>query len=87
MDGTSDAEDICPGGNDSIDLDLDSIPDYCDESVESYNDENNASITNDDSEKETVESGTDYSTTDYLYIAFFVFIIAGSIIFLYNKRK
>ena len=87
MDGTSDAEDICPGGNDSIDLDLDSIPDYCDESVESYNDENNASITNDDSEKETVESGTDYSTTDYLYIAFFVFIIAGSIIFLYSKRK
>ena len=87
MDGTSDAEDICPGGNDSTDLDFDSIPDYCDESVESYNDENNASITNDDSEKETVESGTDYSTTDYLYIAFFVFIIAGSIIFLYSKRK
>jgi hypothetical protein len=87
MDGTSDAEDICPGGNDSIDLDLDSIPDYCDESVESYNDENNASITNDDSEREPVESGTDYSTTDYLYIASIVFIIAGSIIFLYNKRK
>ena len=87
MDGTSDAEDICPGGNDSIDLDLNLIPDYCDESDESYNDENNASVTNDDSERETVESGTDYSTTDYLYIASIVFIIAGSIIFLYNKRK
>ena len=87
MDGINDAEDICPGGNDSIDLDLDTIPDYCDESVEINNDENNASVTNDDSEKETVESGTDYSTTDYLYIASIVFIIAGSIIFLYNKRK
>lgn len=87
MDGTSDAEDICPGGNDSIDLDLNLIPDYCDESDESNNDENNASVTNDDSERETVESGTDYSTTDYLYIASIVFIIAGSIIFLYNKRK
>ena len=87
MDGTSDAEDICPGGNDSIDLDLNLIPDYCDESDESYSDENNASVTNDDSERETVESGTDYSTTDYLYIASIVFIIAGSIIFLYNKRK
>ncbi len=82
MDGTSDAEDICPGGNDSIDLDLNLIPDYCDESDESNNDENNASVTNDDSERETVESGT-----DYLYIASIVFIIAGSIIFLYNKRK
>ena len=87
MDGTSDAEDICPGGNDSIDLDLNLIPDYCDESDESYNDENNASVTNDDSERATVESGTDYSTTDYLYIASIVFVIAGSIIFLYNKRK
>lgn len=87
MDGTSDAEDICPGGNDSIDLDLNLIPDYCDESDESYNDENNASVTNDYSERETVESGTDYSTTDYLYIASIVFVIAGSIIFLYNKRK
>ena len=37
-DGIGDNSDICPGGNDLIDVDSDNIPDYCDLLVDSDGD-------------------------------------------------
>ena len=90
LDGVNDAEDLCPGGNDSIDSDLDTIPDYCDDSVYISNDKNEIDTTDNESDinsGETSKSKSNLSTGDYLYIIAVALIISISLIYLYSKKN
>ena len=80
----------CPGGNDSIDTDLDLIPDYCDDSINSVNESNIEKENNSEensSSNDSTQTKSIISTTDYIYIASVVSIIVGSMIFLYRNKK
>lgn len=90
LDGINDGEDKCPGGNDSIDTDLDLIPDYCDDSINSVNESNIETENNSEensSSNDSTQTNSIISTTDYIYIASVVLIIVGSMIFLYRNKK
>ena len=90
LDGINDGEDKCPGGNDSIDTDFDLIPDYCDDSINSGNESNIEEENNSEknsSSNDSTQTKSIISTADYIYIAAVVFIIVGSMIFLYRNKK